>query len=96
MSFVSGLPDPRDEPPPLDPRGYAALMRIRERAEEELRSLAPLTHHRFDGAEHLEPDLVAVRACAAAADIKRLIDAIVSDRVLAATLTARLGRGRRA
>jgi hypothetical protein len=88
--FVSGLPGAA--PPPLNPRGSEALMRIRERAEADMRTLKPLTEVRFDGVEQLRPDPEDVEAYAVAADTKRLIDLIMSDRDLAAPIAAALGR----
>jgi hypothetical protein len=87
---VSGLP--AAEPAPVDARGMAALMAIRERAEADMRTLAPLIVRRFDGVERIEPDEEDVAAHAIAADIRRLIDAIVGDRALAGRLAAVLGR----
>lgn len=90
MPFESGLSGADLEPKPLNPRGYELLVGIRERAEEDIRTLAPLIVQRFDGVERIEPDPDDIRSHELACATKRLIDVIVSDAGLAAPIAARL------
>src|SRR4051794_37582296 len=92
--FTSGLPG--GDPKPLDQRGYALLMRNRERAEQDLRVLTPLQRTRYDGTERLEPDAEDIEAFEIAEATKRLVDIILSDRDLARTVATRMStfRGR--
>jgi hypothetical protein len=92
LPFASGLPGSDLAEPALDARGLALLMAVRERAEADIRFLAPLCQRRFDGVERLEPDPDDIAAYAAASTSKRLIDLIVSDKPLAARITAQLAR----
>lgn len=95
--FVSGLPGrPHEvaESSTVDPRGYARLVALRERAEADIKLLAPLCVRRFDG-EWLEPDPDDIAAHAAATTAKQLVDLIVVDQALCARVTAQLARGGR-
>jgi hypothetical protein len=89
--FVSGLARPgAAEPPTPNRKGYEQLLAIREQAEANLRVLQPLTLRCFDGERWIDPEADDVRAAEAAAAAKRLVDLIISDRVVCALITARL------
>jgi hypothetical protein len=88
--FVSGLQG--DPAPEINPRGFELLQRIRERAEAELRDLAPSLQRCFDGDRWVDPQPDDVAAADAAHAGKALVDIILTDKTLCAWITTRLAR----